>query len=583
MVCYFTGKAVVSSDGMTIVEALQPEHPVAHLVLQALKNCHSVTLDGSKLFLLYLSNMLIYLQQEIDQGSFLHHGTNLKLDTAGQHGQSMVCAQRNLKLLINSVIPELYKDVFAHCRTLGLTMKTKFTVQDIMKNILRTAIMPHYSVPQCEFYSQLILSCLPVDRDSRTLAETLQLMVDKFNNIVIKVSNRPYRDCTAFKMLLIKQCFKYKNQKTLTVGKQLAVILNCDSYFIVDDDDTDSMMIKQSCTIDKMVKSRRKVIENFVESCVKKNINIVLCTGSLPNYAVNIFNRHELSVVTNVIEEDLEILQLCSGKIVINDLTEEIEDINAVTLSSIAEVVIGGRQYIQLQIADSLVSLKHIIVCAPTIGLCDQLAVTLHKALNALKSSLRTGTSSLHQSFCYNESLLIDTPYKNKEPVSVNDCRLSLNSRNMISSPEDCVINSDIEDYDENENYFNVIEGGTSFEILLANLAQNYAQDCENSDLSILCKILDKTLVSVVRTLYKNTNTQPASKQGFLKTETLLKEKVSTECIWGLDRRGTPCCLMDRGVLEPVTIKFHTLNCVLNLVCQLLGVDKIVSVKKIKD
>ncbi|KAL4234924.1 hypothetical protein ACF0H5_006565 [Mactra antiquata] len=577
---------------MTILEALQAEHPVARLVFQAIQNCHTVTKDGSKLFLLYLRNILVNIQQDILQGSFSHNGTNLKLINTSQQEASTLCVRKHIEHLKREILPRIYKQVIAHCELVRRQLRLDRIVcqQGVIKNILKTAMMPHYSVVQCDFYADLLVSCLPIDDVYRNMSEALQLTVDNFDHLVIKVPNHPYKDCAVLPMFLIKQRFKYKWEK-LKARKQLkAVVLNCSCFVSESDEVSDTVKITESIGIEKLIVCQRSVVEKFVRSLEHNNIDIILCSCTLPNYVVDIFRRNRVSVISNVLEDDIELMELVSNKLNINNLSEDIDDVNIIKLSDVNEIIIGGREYIQLKFEDHTKSLKHLIVCAPTVGLCDQLALTLHKALNALKLSFLPIDEFNDNHFNRSEYLQnmgdLDT-----RKLSIEDHGCDVIKTTKIFPqvayliPDREVSDTVLTDTDTDDIWQNIaaIEGGTSFEILLAHLLKKYSVDCIDTNLSNLCDILEKAMLSVVQKLYENTNIEPKNKRNFLKIETLLKTKVCSDSLWGLDRRGLPCYLLDKGVLEPMFVKFHTLNCVLDLLYQLLGINKIVSCKKIKD
>jgi chaperonin GroEL (HSP60 family) len=305
-----------------------------------------------------------------------------------------------------------------------------------------------------------------------------------------------------------------------------------------------------------------------------------------------------VSVIANVLERDVEVLEMLTGKLSINTVKDTVNESNIISLNGISELIIGGKKYVQLKLGNSIYPIKHLIICAPTIGLCDQLAVNLQKGLNALKMCLNAGELENKMPYIRYSS---SSEHNEREGVENGSTDLTREDSNDFSDWE---VKSDLEidkksgtdcsynNYGNMQHHsgpqipsvteqFNIVEGGGAFEILFHKLLQDFTTSCTDPNLSLMCEILEKTMISLVKTLYDNTSIQSESSRGFLVVKTILQEKRNGD-LWGLNRRGIPGCMSEQGVIEPLMSKIHVLHCVLNLVEQLLGIDQIVSVRKLE-
>ncbi|XP_053401001.1 Bardet-Biedl syndrome 10 protein homolog [Mercenaria mercenaria] len=595
-----TGKAVVTSDGFSILQALQPDHPVAQVVFKALKRYHSVTLDGCKTFLIYLANFLVHLQEEINLGKFYHNGTNVSSSKHDLEKQGTICARKYVRQMKQNVLPILFDKLRLNSDTLANKMLKEMDMTDVLKHILQTSLMPHYNPKLCDHFADLLISILPNECWDKSFAQIMQFLVDNFFDINIKVPGTPYGECSQVDPFLLNRDFALRCDNLLSLSQVSMVILkgNIDGGDL-EEESQECFLVKQTGQMINYIHHRRKVVERFAHTCASKQIDLIICTQAIPGYVIDVFRQRNISVIANVAEKDADLLEILTGKLPFSNVSDGIEIQNVIHLTGICELIVGGKKYVQLKVSNISYPVKHLIVCAPTIGLCDQLAVALQKALNSVGmcyvQGVIQGVKNNDKNFTENH----DTEELDKDlekDLEESDC-LSKSFKQENVDPNVKIVESSVTDLSEmfanlgipstgQNDKLCIVEGGGSFEILVMKVLHDLYDSCTDSNLSLMCKILERTMISLVKKLFQNTSccrSQSQSTRGFIEVKTVLDEKVSCGKLWGLNRRGMPCNMSDKGIIEPLMCKIHMLYCVLNLAEQLLGIDEIVSVRKIEN
>lgn len=573
----FSGKAVITSDGYTILESLQAEHPIAQLIFKALKRCHTFTLDGCKFFLLLLDGLLIEISTALSQGKFCHSGTYLAQNRSALEAQGLLCARLSLRHLTSVIQQNITTEMERYCCKLYQTVldKGQLSVRDVMVNVCKTALMSHYNPKVCDFLVSKLLAALP-DQDlvSDKFITTLDTFVSKFYSLIVRIPDRPYSQCSVVDPLIMKCKFTVKCD---SLGKDFikAVVLRSGlDHLQAGEQGGETLVVKSCGQMTALLLQRRKVVQQFAESCVRFGINLILCTESVPSFAAEMFQRHGISVVAYAWSEEVELLEIITKKTPLVSLNDDIAVTNIIPIEGVSEVFIGGQRHLQFETA--LLQWKHLVLCAPTVGLCDQLAMVCQKALNAVK-------------LCFSQPSVYSMDYRSTAgDLTDTKKKIQDNSDNSIKQTlYGNIAASDQQQLDRqlhNTNCSNVmiVPGGGTFEFILATKLQKFSKTCGDANVIATCNCLKNALLNVLKVLYKNTTIENDKVRGFIEVQIVLEEKFKSGCeVWGLNRRGCPTDMAGRGVFEPLQGKMHVVQCVLDLVDQLLRVDKVVSIKQI--
>ena len=503
---------------------------------KSLKRCHSHTLDSCKVFLLLLDNILRETSDAVDKGTFSHSGTNLSQNKSAIEKQGLISVRQSFQQLTSEVLPDI-QAFLVTCSSQHINQKG-FSSSRILKSVYQSTLMPHYNPKVCEFLACKLMEALS---DGDKYIALLDMFVSKFYSLIVRVPSRPYSQCSTVDPLLMKCKFIVKCSE---VGKALFKVVVLRSGFDhlqAGEESKEKYNVRSSTQITAILLHKRRVVESFGEICSHSGINVLLCTENVPSFAAEILQRKGISVIAFALEEEVDTLELLSGKVSLNSVNDEITNTNIIPLKGIVELIIGGQRYLQLQMTK--LPWKHLVLCAPTVGLCDQLAMMCQKALKAVR-------------FCYPSSTIM----RSKEKVRNVDYTIQVENK---------------------EDELSFIPGGGTLELLMSSKLETFSQNCSNPNLTAMCNIFRKSLIDVVKVLFRNTSMMGDSNRDFLETLTVIEEQLKTAGeSWGIDRRGRACNMAEKGVYEPVCGKLHVINCVLDLVDQLLRIDKIVSVGK---
>lgn len=594
-----TGKAVVTSDGFTILQTLEPSHPGAEFIIKSLKTCHQYTSDGCKTYLMYLASFLHHLVSAIKNGSFIHTSVTKHCPINELIKQAAINARKCIRKVSEVLLPVLHQQLLDHSCQLLSSLLTKCTATNIMHNIVKTTLMPHYSPRLCEHFTELLMNSLPEPSACDVYSKTIQYMVQNFWSLVVKVTNRPYTESTIIPPLLIKCEFAVKC-KTLVFGNlgeetccqvQALVLLGCFDGSDSTGDNNEIFIVTRAGQVLDILHHRRHVVDQFAKLCNKNGICIVLCSECVPVYALDIFREHDISVISFLLKEDINMLEQLSGKLSMCSIMDNIEKINLIELNGIEEMIIGGQRHVHLKIPGDNYNIKHLVLCAPTIGLCDQLSLALYKGLNSL--AMCFVANKLLPIYWVEEGNKMCTTRRKPDvqPIGTSDKAhnvineitetlndIDLNIPGAMVGGRDDISCHNTKPINKIPKCLYVTEGGGGFEIILSKMFKDIQTTTIEADLRHMCETVAVTMMDVVKKLYDSTQLTP-NPRGFLEAKTVLEEKVATGVIWGLNKNGVPCDVADAGILEPLTMKLHVLQCVLSLVEQLLGIDNVVGVQ----
>ncbi|WAR15213.1 THS-like protein [Mya arenaria] len=587
------GKAVVTSDGFTIIEALSPAHPVAGMVFKALKSCHKSTGDGSKTFLLYLSFLIKEINFEISQGKFCHNGAN-------KHGSSgkdlakngAVCVRHALREIVGNVLPEIEKNVYQESLKLRERLAKIRNRGEIHISVCQTMFMPHFNPKVSKFLAEFVMKSLSgIQDDQELFKDSLTFVVKNFFAISIKVPNRAFSECSVFEPLLIKNRIK-GTAEMMTQTSAKAVILKCGIDDLRSGEIAHETVHVRPGQITALLLQRRKVVTKFAEKCEDNGVTLLVCTENIPDYAVEILQRHNISVITYVTEESVELLENLTSKISLATASEKIDGTNVIALKSVKEIIIGGQIYTHLEVS-KLQSWKHLIICGPAVGLCDQVAITCQKALICLKKCYIFEDNLADELGVGHEHLIMskgrftshadshEDSSDGKESTSMQQ-RYNSEARSEMISEMGCTSGkNNVKTNTNSSTMFFILPGGGSFEVLMSNLFSEQKLCSGEANVSTLCRVIERVFKDFVHSLYENMNITRADNRGFLGAWTMLTEKLKEGELYGFDRRANLADLLEKGIYEPTQTKLHIFRCVLSLVEQLIGVDRIVNVKSL--
>lgn len=507
LMCTSTGQVLVTNNGATIFNALHIGHPAGRLMVKAIDKMIQYTGDGSKTFIVMLSEILQQIDckyTEKDRGKLI----------------------RGVTHFTHNVFPVLQKQVLDHSRTSSV-INDKKAFCDSFDGVLRSVISPHYSARVVESLVTTVTSSFNFDLPSDSFYEQVFIITQNFSQFVIKTIGPSVTDSTALDSFIIQRDFAI-HFNLCPMEKVRFVILMCSIEEQVKQEDNESIYLSTNDSLRNFMLYQRERVDKFAQMCVEQKINVVISSVGIPKYCLQVLGSRNISVIHYLEEEDVEFLsQMCRKHVILEFPRVQFSEREIFVASSCQRVIIGGKPCVQLTPCGEGLApyTKTLILAAPTDGLCGQLYTVIHKAIKSVYLSL------------------------------------------ILSEGPSCSSAT--------------IPGGTSFELMCSHFLTRWCKSKTLVDEGVqMARILAEAFVGVARILHRNVTetTQNQTRDFLIKLSRVWERDAdmnSLHCL-GFDRRGTLRDMDKEGVLEPITLKFHLVSCLMDLLCTLLKTDGII-------
>lgn len=370
LMCTSTGQVLVTNNGATIFNALHIGHPAGRLMVKAIDKMIQYTGDGSKTFIVMLSEIL----QQIDCKY-----------TEKDRGKMI----RGVTHFTHNVFPVLQKQVLDHSRTSSL-INDKKAFCDSFDGVLRSVISPHYSARVVESLITTVTSSFNFDLPSDSFYEQVFLITQNFSQFVIKTIGPSVTDSTALDSFIIQRDFAL-HLNLCPMEKVRFVILMCSIEEQVKQEDNESIYLSTNDSLRNFMLYQRERVDKFAQMCVEQKINVVISSVGIPKYCLQVLASHNISVIHYLEEEDVEFLsQMCRKHVILEFPRVQFTEKEIFVASSCQRVIIGGKPCVQLTpCGEGLAPFtKTLILAAPTDSLCGQLYTVIHKAIKSVYLSL---------------------------------------------------------------------------------------------------------------------------------------------------------------------------------------------------
>ncbi|XP_061196953.1 Bardet-Biedl syndrome 10 protein homolog isoform X2 [Saccostrea echinata] len=517
LMCTSTGQVLMSNNGATIFNALHIGHPVGRLVVDAVNQMTQYTGDGSKVFIIMLTDML----QQID----LRYSER-------ERGELI----RGITHFNQHLFPRLQQHVLKHSRTCNLSSDKKAFCESI-EGVLRGVISPHYSARVVESLTRVVMSSLNFDLSPSLFLEQISIMTQNFSQLAIKNIGSSISDSATVDSYIIQRDF-VTNFEMCSMDCVKFVVLMCSIEGHINSEDGESIYLSTNDSLGNFMKYQRERAEKFASLCNEQDITLVISSMGIPKYCLQVLSSQKISVIHYVEEEDVEFLsQMCQKSMISEFPITKFMEKEIFLASSCKRVIMNGRLCVQVIPSGEQLApfTKTLLLTAPTDGLCAQLYTVIHKAIKAVYLSL-------------NPPCLLKTTEDSENCTSFTLpggasfellCRAFLVkiSRNKIH-------NKDMQMAEILERAFLTVT-----RILYRNVSETTMNETHNF---------------LVKLSYIQNETDSSTD--------------SFKC-FGFDRRGTVKDMEKEGVLESLNVKFHVVSCVLNLLSTILKTNGIIGIK----
>lgn len=516
-----TGQVLISSDGVTVLRHLDCAHPIARLIIDSMTRLSNYTGDGSKTFILYLANFIKeLLLYEQTRSCFEANAYISILQKVKVHISQNLCFHIIAKEPkgVSAVTSETCKNVIKTCLSNSFSWTTCEQIASMASNVFRKCNISNYNI-----------------------IHMVNLIVDNFEELCIKVPNLPYCESRAVPQYIIQRKFATFCQNSNNNPRFIICTFPISGYS-KNLETKEVIHLKSEQTLTDFMNHHQHLLKKFVDICRSKDINIVLCSEEISEQALEYFQSSEISVVPYVPEEDCK--WLCTNlKLKPCDSILENIDVKMISRAKMCRtIVINGRQCVHLDLSDrvsELVLPDMLLICAPTEGLCNQLCLKLRRSYQ----TLLVGFTEMNES-------------------SFGDKKVSTNTilRNKIS----------------------VIGGGGTFEYMTSDFILDFGKNKEEL-LYRTCQMLSKALLKIPFLLFKNNS--PSSLMDlkrYISYFEVVKQAKTHGLFCGINRFGEPSEVINDNIIEVSEVKIHVLLSAIELIQQLLKLDYVIGVKKIQ-
>uniref|UniRef100_A0A8W8KDX6 Bardet-Biedl syndrome 10 protein n=1 Tax=Magallana gigas TaxID=29159 RepID=A0A8W8KDX6_MAGGI len=370
LMCTSTGQVLVTNNGATIFNALHIGHPAGRLMVKAIDKMIQYTGDGSKTFIVMLSEIL----QQIDRKY-----------TEKDRGKMI----REVTHFTHNVFPVLQKQVLDHSRTSSL-INDKKAFCDSFDGVLRSVISPHYSARVVENLVTTVTSSFNFDLPSDHFYEQVSIITRNLSQFVVKTVGPSVTDSTTLDSFIIQRDFAL-HLNLCPMEKVRFVILMCSIEEQVKQEDNESIYLSTNDSLRNFMLYQRKRVDKFAQMCVEQKINVVISSVGIPKYCLQVLASRNISVIHYLEEEDVEFLsQMCRKHVILEFPRVQFTEKEIFVASSCQRVIIGGKPCVQLTPCGEGLApyTKTLILAAPTDSLCGQLYTVIHKAIKSVYLSL---------------------------------------------------------------------------------------------------------------------------------------------------------------------------------------------------
>lgn len=370
LMCTSTGQVLVTNNGATIFNALHIGHPAGRLMVKAIDKMIQYTGDGSKTFIVMLSEILQQIDckyTEKDRGKLI----------------------RGVTHFTHNVFPVLQKQVLDHSRTSSL-INDKKAFCDSFDGVLRSVISPHYSARVVENLVTTVTSSFNFDLPSDHFYEQVSIITRNLSQFVIKTVGPSVTDSTTLDSFIIQRDFAL-HLNLCPMEKVRFVILMCSIEEQVKQEDNESIYLSTNDSLRNFMLYQRERVDKFAQMCVEQKINVVISSVGIPKYCLQVLASRNISVIHYLEEEDVEFLsQMCRKHVILEFPRVQFTKKEIFVASSCQRVIIGGKPCVQLTPCGEGLApyTKTLILAAPTDSLCGQLYTVIHKAIKSVYLSL---------------------------------------------------------------------------------------------------------------------------------------------------------------------------------------------------
>jgi len=525
-------------------------HPLGNMIIKSIAAHHNYTGDGSKTFVLYLTSILSYIANSVEE----------RLGIGSEQRYRLLCAVHYIRsqLLSDVLLPALQRNCFVVniCETRNATMT-------VMHNLVMLCLSGKYTEIIRSHLCHLLVDflCSGVN-DFRNLSTEVTVCIDNFNLLCIDVDCMLPVSSYIYEGVVIQRDFLNFNHCPAQCSYTRFILLH--NYFTKTSGKSEGSCTLEAndvCSLNSAFLWKSQCSISLMNWVQKNNVNLILSTGCVDDTLHTMCSKAGISMVQFVDMEDFERIKMLFHVTAI-EFVSDLYEVTAEDFIGCSEVcniqVFGQKRFVCLKLPDQHHT-DMLKSCAQTpCGNMKDLHMTRQSCSHpCLKRQLVL--CGMSQGSC--QQIRIDLLH------ALKVLRLWLDSNWLNSKQPHC---SAVH-----------IAGGGSFELTCYNALEDFMK--QNAlqlgvHVTVCCEALCAAFLAVPLRLLHN-SFQPALATMLHIRERTKSLQASGARICGFDGCNGCQLPVNTTVIEPLTSKILLLDHVLELTEQLLRIDSVLYVK----
>ena len=545
-----TGQVLITNVGCTILRCMNIRHPLGNMIIKSIAAHHIYTGDGSKTFVLYLTSILSYIANSVEE----------RLGIGSEQRYRLLCAVHYIRtqLFSDVLLPALQRNCFVVdiCENRNATMT-------VMHNLVMSCLSGKYTEIIRSHLCHLLVDflCSGVS-DFQNLSAEVTVCIDNFNLLCIDVDCMLPVSSYIYEGVVIQRDFLNFNHCSAECSYTRFILLH-NSFTKTGGKSEVSCTLEaiDVCSLNSALLWNSQCSTALVNWVQNNNVNLILSTGCVDDTLHTLCSKAGISMVQFVDMEDFERIKMLFHVTAI-EFVSDLYEVTAEDFIGCSEVcniqVFGQKRFVCLKLPDQ----HH----TDMLKSCAQTPCENMKDLHMTRQSCfhpclkrQLVLCGMSQGSC--QQIRIDLLH------ALKALRLWLDSNWLNSKQPHC---SAVH-----------IAGGGSFELTCYNALEDFMKQNAlqlSVHVTACCEALCAAFLAVPLRLLHN-SFQPALATMLHIRERTKSLQASGARICGFDGCNGCPLTVNTTVVEPLTSKILLLDHVLELTEQLLRIDSVLYVK----
>lgn len=546
-----TGKVLITNSGCQILKSLSLAHPLGKLLSSTALALQNETGDYSKTFILLLAALMSRTSSHVD---FKTNSQDANIATRS----SLRIAFHRLR---THVLPQvLLPEMATQFSSISICNENREAIFEVMTNLVRTSLSSKHSPITSSHLADVLIELLAsFCPDINCLRSAITSCADLFQLLCAEVVGEHPTSSKAVNGFLIQKDFLFASASLSNMLEIRFVIWHSSADESEEETALPKFAVGSRADLVQALQWKTSSNRVFVQLLQSLSVSLLLSCGQIDDLMNSLCSSADISTVQFVSEEEVARISLMAKihpVFTVSDLSLQDSHGHIGIVQSCKTTVLGGRRFIHMEgvrpaslhVASQQPAERYIIVCGPSMGVCQEMKVDLYNSLKVIKMWLS----------CDWMQTDID---KTSSPLNCERSGSSCTNYTGLSLP-----------------------GGGTFEMLLytslKKLLLPNSKHCLNGSVKFACKALQEAVLEIPVSLLMNSYNHSS---GSVAAVLNLIETSLAHCgrVAGINGRTGEQLLLDSYVTEPVEGKVRVLLTVLSLMEQILSLEMTVSARKL--